>query len=393
MSTTPTGSPPTNPITTVVRRTISPYDLHSADNPGAVISHPLLKGTNYDEWACGIKTALCSRKKFGFIDGSIKRPEEGSTDLEDWWTIQALLVSWIRMTIEPNLRSNISHKDVAQDLWEHLKRRFSVMNGPRIQQIKSELAGCKQKGMAVEAYFGKLNRIWDSMASYLPLHVCKCGNCTCDLGSLQEKDREEDKVHQFLYGLDDTYFRTVRSSLVSRTPLQPMEEVYNVVRQEEDMRTANKLEEEVAVTPVTAFTVQAKGRGRYDDSNKSVFCKHCNRNGHSPDSCFAVIGYPEWWGDRPRARTVTNKPRGGSNGGGRGRGGVAYANVAQVSGQHHSEQANYVVTDKDRDGVTGLSDNQWKSIMNILNANNVKSPTNTAETLTGPHYEDGDWSG
>lgn len=129
--------------------------------------------------------------------------------MEDWWTIQALLVSWIKMTIELTLHSNISHKDVAQDLWEHLKRRFSVLNGPRIQQIKAELACCKQRGLAIESYFGKLNRIWDSMAIYRPLRVCKCGKCTCDLGTLQEKDREEDKVDQFLYGLDNAYFRTV----------------------------------------------------------------------------------------------------------------------------------------------------------------------------------------
>ena len=42
-----------------------------------------------------------------------------------------------------------------------------------------------------------------------------------------------------------------------------------------------------------------------------------------------------------------------------------------------------MVTDKDRDGVTGLSDIQWKSIMNILNANAGKSQANTTETLTG----------
>lgn len=74
-------------VITEVRRTISPYDLTSADNPGAVISHPLLKGINYDEWACGMKTALTSRKKFGFLDGTITKPAEGSPDLEDWWTI------------------------------------------------------------------------------------------------------------------------------------------------------------------------------------------------------------------------------------------------------------------------------------------------------------------
>ncbi|CAL9223818.1 unnamed protein product [Arabidopsis halleri] len=83
------------------------------------------------------------------------------------------------------------------------------------------------------------------MANYRPLRLCKCGKCECDLGTLQEKDREEDKVHQFLFGLDDTHFRTVRSSLVSRVPIQPMEEVYNMVRQEEDMvRSGSKGVEE-----------------------------------------------------------------------------------------------------------------------------------------------------
>ncbi|KAL9299401.1 putative retrotransposon gag domain, retrotransposon Copia-like protein [Arabidopsis thaliana] len=172
------------------RRTISPYDLTAADNPGAVISHPLFKGSNYDEWSCGMKTALCSRKKFGFLDGSIARPAEGSADLDDWWTIQALLVSWIKMSIDSSLRSSISHRDVAKDLWDNLKKRFSVTNGPRIQQLKAELACCKQRGLAIEAYYGKLNQIWDNMAHYRPVRVCKCGKCDCDLGFLQEQDRE-----------------------------------------------------------------------------------------------------------------------------------------------------------------------------------------------------------
>ena len=176
----------------------------------------------------------------------------------------------------------------------------------------------------------------------------------------------------------------VRSSTVSRTPLQPMEEVYNVVRQEEDMRAAHKLEEDTSTAPVTAFAFQTKGRGRPDDSNKSAFCKHCNRTGHSTDNCFVVIGYPEWWGDRPHAGSTQGRGRGSSSTGyGRGRSATVTANAVTLPGRHQVEQANYVVTDKDRDGVTCLSDNQWKSILNILNSNAGKSHANTAETLTG----------
>lgn len=78
------------------------------------------------------------------------------------------------------------------------------------------------------------------MASYRILRVCKCGKCECNLGAAQVQDREEDKVHQFLFGLDDNVFRTVRSSLLSRTSIHPLKEVYNIVRQEEDLRSGSK---------------------------------------------------------------------------------------------------------------------------------------------------------
>lgn len=303
----------TNPTTMEVRRTISPYDLTAADNPGAVISHPLLKGANYDEWACGMKTTLTSRKKFGFLDGSIKRPEEGSPDLEDWWTIQALLVSWLKMTIDPSLCSSISHRDVAKDLWDHLKKRFAVTNGPHIQQLKAELACCKQRGLTIQAYYGKLNQIWDNMMTHRPVRVCKCGKCECDLGTLQEQDHEEEKVHDFLCGLDDNY-RTVRSTLVSRVPIQSLEEVYNVGRQEEDLKINVRRSEEAA--EVASYAIQARSRMslmRNEEHDQMTSCKHCQRTGHSLDSCFAVIGYPEWWGERPRSISMQGKGRGGSS--------------------------------------------------------------------------------
>ena len=76
------------------RRTISPYDITTFDNPGLLITQVQLKGKSCDEWARSIRTTLKAMKKFGFIDGSIKKPIDNSMDLiEDWWTINSLLVS------------------------------------------------------------------------------------------------------------------------------------------------------------------------------------------------------------------------------------------------------------------------------------------------------------
>ena len=284
------------------------------------------------------------------------------------------------MTIEPNLRSTISHREVAKDLWEHLKKRFSVMNGSRLQQLKSELACCKQRGLAIEAYFGKLTKIWDNLASHRPLRVCQCGKCTCNLAAAQETDREEDKTHEFLNSLDDQY-RAVRSTLVARSPIQPLEEVYNIVRQEEDLRP-----QVAEAPPLTAFVAQSKPRYRIDDKEKSFFCNLFNRSGHTAERCYAIIGYPEWWGDRPKGRTLPGKGRGSSSSnGGRGRGApTVVANRVYVPNVENSaqEQANHVITDDDRDGAHGLNEQQWRMIKSILNAGKESSSEKQSGTCS-----------
>lgn len=94
--------------------------------------------------------------------------------------------------------------------------------------------------------------------------------------TFQEQDCEEEKVHEFLFGLNENY-HTVRSSLVSLTPLQPLEEVYDIVQQEEDLKGSVQSIEESP--EVTAYTVHTRGRinqVRIDNHLKMVLCKHCN---------------------------------------------------------------------------------------------------------------------
>lgn len=161
--------------------------------------------------------------------------------------------------------------------------------------------------------------------------VCKCGKCECSLNELQEKDRKEDKVHDFLYGLDNA-FRTICLSLVSRTPIQSLEEVYNVVRQEEDLKPNVRTNEEVA--EVTAFATQQRpwfNQSKTNEQEKMSFCRHCQHTCHASDCCFAVTGYPEWWGEKPRNRTMQAKAREGPNvNAGHGRGNIPYANSVHV---------------------------------------------------------------
>lgn len=285
------------------RRTIPPYDLSPSDNPGCVISQPLLRGSNYDEWSANIRLALMARKKFGFVDGTIPKPAEDSGDLEDWRCNNALVVSWIKLTIDASLRTTLHTVDVGQDLWEHIQKRFSVKNGAKIGRVKAELAVARQNGRSVEAYFGYMTQLWTTLGDYRRPKTCKCGLCTCDLSVEIAKEIEEDRVYEFVRGLDDSYAQ-LRSNLILRVPFPSLDDVYLTITQEEDSRLS-AINHESRVDGVS-FVAQSANRSRSFNSDKSRSvtntCKSCGRTGHMAEQCFRTIGYPTWWGDRPRNR-------------------------------------------------------------------------------------------
>ena len=71
---------------------------------------------NYDEWGQAICTALRAKRKRGFVDGSITKPDDAAPELEDWWTIQSMIISWIMNIIKPKVRSTVNYKETVKDL-------------------------------------------------------------------------------------------------------------------------------------------------------------------------------------------------------------------------------------------------------------------------------------
>ncbi|XXG72616.1 hypothetical protein AAC387_Pa07g1674 [Persea americana] len=185
------------------KKQISPHDLYSSDNPGNVITRVQLRGENYDEWARAVRGLLRAKRKIGFVDGTIEKPIEGDPEIEDWWTVNSTIVSWIFNTIEPKLRLTLTYRENAKELWEDIKQRFSVTNGPRIQPLKFDLANCKQNGDTIMNYFGRLKRLWDELNDFDQIPICTCNGCKCEISATLNKKREEKKLHQFLMGHDD----------------------------------------------------------------------------------------------------------------------------------------------------------------------------------------------
>jgi len=147
------------------------------------------------------------------------------------------------------------------------------------------------------AYYGKLKVFWDELANCDKIPKCTCGGCKCSIGSQLVKRREEGKFHQLLMGLDDASYATVRSSILAIDPLPSLNNVYTILIQEERVKMITKSMDERGLVLGLVAQVGNKASGR---GERIVTCSKCGKNGHDVKECLQIVGYPEWWGDRPR---------------------------------------------------------------------------------------------
>ncbi|KAL2938943.1 Long chronological lifespan protein 2, partial [Bienertia sinuspersici] len=118
----------------------SPYYLHPSKGIGAVISPILLKGDTYEEWSRSLRTNLRAKNKLGFIDGTIVVLDVKSSDFDQWGIVNSMLVAWIVNTLDVSICSTVPFPDHVKSLWDDLRDRYSLGNGPRILELKSQIA-------------------------------------------------------------------------------------------------------------------------------------------------------------------------------------------------------------------------------------------------------------
>ena len=260
-----------------------------------------------------MKNSLQAKRKLPFIEGTIPKPLT-EPELSMWLAANSMIVGWIRTSIDPRIRSTVSFISDASVLWESLRVRFSVGNGVRKQVLKDEIASCKQDGQSVLEYYGRLTKLWEELQNYKTSRPCTCAAAP-DLA----KEREEDQVHQFLFGLDLPRFSNIRSTITGEDPLPPLNQAYSrVIREEQNLNVERT--KQVTRTEGVGFSVKteppaqvaAMSGPRYRDRS-TLSCTHCRHPGHEVAECFLLHGYPDWYYEQGRegrgGRTPTSESR------------------------------------------------------------------------------------
>ncbi|KAL1224014.1 hypothetical protein V5N11_004548 [Cardamine amara subsp. amara] len=233
----------------------------------------------------------------------------------------------------------------ARQLWNDLKQRFLVGNKVRVHEVKARLAACRQGGQPVVEYYGRLCALREELRSCCPVPVSTCGAS----GKIT-KERDEEKIHQFVMGLDDSRFGSVCATVIGMDPLPSLGEAYLRIIREEHRITSSRSHEQrhkvvgfvarrdqcdVASSEIAAYVGCSEGSGnRLDNlilqtSTRSTVCSHSGRSGHEKREYCQLIGFSDWYIERSeknqnRANGETCRGRGGRSssfpGSGRGRG-------------------------------------------------------------------------
>ncbi|KAJ0255665.1 Retrotransposon gag domain-containing protein [Hirschfeldia incana] len=114
-------------------------------------------------------------------------------------------------------------------------------NSARVYELKEDLRSCRQrKGMTVCDYYNKLKTIWEDLATHQHKpNSCGCGGCNCED---VETSRHEERLHQFLLGLDASIYTNVKNEILDMDPLPSLEQAYSMVTQKEENRVSNNQE-------------------------------------------------------------------------------------------------------------------------------------------------------
>ncbi|KAL2247811.1 UNVERIFIED_CONTAM: Retrovirus-related Pol polyprotein from transposon RE2 [Sesamum indicum] len=235
--------------------------LQSSDHPGMVMVSALFTGNNYFAWSRAIKRALTAKMKLDFIEGTAIRPPVNSDEFKRWNRIDSMVTTWVLNCMTKELAESFMYVGSSRELWIELEARY----GER---------------------------------------------CTCNVNKAVDDLNASNHLMQFLVGLNPIY-EQARSQILLLEPLPTVTKAYSMLLRMEKQMQVNISN----VDNGAAF--QARGQN-YRKKNfadkKTMVCDHCQKAGHTRDSCFKLLGVPDWYRDMTEQRKKA---------GGRGKGFIA----------------------------------------------------------------------
>ncbi|XP_070054716.1 uncharacterized protein [Nicotiana tomentosiformis] len=173
----------------------------------------------------------------------------------------------------------------------------------------------------IAGYFTKLKRLWDELDALNVVICCSCV-CTCEGKAKLTKSLEDQRLIQFLMGLNEIYAQA-RGNIPMMNHLPSIDVAYSLLLQDENQREVyanthfnsdsffygdragenfqknrNQAQREATVgtklnnsgQKFTKPQQKFKAKKRY---NPNVSCTYCEKIRHTQEDCYRIIGFPD----------------------------------------------------------------------------------------------------
>ncbi|XP_070050350.1 uncharacterized protein [Nicotiana tomentosiformis] len=183
-----------------------------------------------------------------------------------------------------DLLTGIIYASDAHAVWEDLHERFDKVNRVRIFQLHRAISRLSQGEDSVVVYFTKLKELWAEYDVLVPSPNCGCPKSKEHMIHLQQQ-----RVMQFLDGLNDTYDHARRQIFMKTTELT-LNQAYAPITQDENQQCVGG---GVIGHKTDPLTMQA-GRGQgFHERKQYLQCEHCRMRGHTKENCYKIVRYPK----------------------------------------------------------------------------------------------------
>lgn len=265
----------------------NPLYLHPSDHPGLILVTKTFDGTGFGAWKRAMTIDLSAKNKLGFTDGTTPRPTDAN-QIPLWERCNNMVISWILNTLTREIGNSVIYAATSEALWTDLNDRYGQSSGVRLYQLQKQICELTQGNDNIATYFAKMKCAWDELVA-----VSLLPSCTCGAGPLLIKHEDDQRLFQFLMGLNPSY-DVVRGNILMQKPIPSINQAYAILIQEEKQREMSSsgqfFSESASMNANTS--VQSHSYGRVDNK-KSLVCSNCKKSGHLVNKCNRIIGFPK----------------------------------------------------------------------------------------------------
>ncbi|XP_061995754.1 uncharacterized protein LOC133713736 isoform X2 [Rosa rugosa] len=253
--------------------------------------------------------------KMGYVTGTIKAPSEDDVDAyAKWADDDGLVMSILFRAMTDDVLQMVEECETAEAIWKTLGDLYTNESDfIQVHELMCKSASMQQNGQPIAVYFTKLKNVWAEIDQKRP---CKIKN-QVDLVWYQ-KEKELERVHVFLRGLDEKH-SSAKGELLRMTDPPSLTTAFTYIRKDESQQESVKH----AQVEVSSLAIQAKSPAPFLQQQNSAplhqqgfpqgftnrprpQCSYCNDLGHVRETCWKLNPHlkPKKQGYRPKAKAA-----------------------------------------------------------------------------------------